>query len=80
MAPSLAEIRAENRNIAYLRFLVDLGLHQIRSGRVTREQAETMVKNIRCQALTLFPGKDTAFELIYRPRFQRAITDTFRLH
>jgi len=28
----------------------------------------------------LFPGKETAFDIIYRPRFQRAITETFKLH
>jgi len=30
--------------------------------------------------LKLFPGKELAFDLIYRPKFQRAITETFRLH
>jgi hypothetical protein len=38
------------------------------------------VENIRSQALMLFPGKETAFDIIYRPRLQRAITETFQLH
>lgn len=73
-------IREENRNLRYLRFLVDLALGEIRAGRYTRPQAEQVVENIRSQALKLFPGKELAFDLIYRPKFQRAITETFRLH
>lgn len=73
-------IREENRNLRYLRFLVDLALLEIRGGRVSREQAAQMVENVRSQALKLFPGKETAFDIIYRPRLQRAITETFKLH
>jgi len=73
-------IREENRHLRYLRFLVDLALWEIRAGRFTRPQARKVVENIRSQALQLFPGKEEAFDLIYRPRFQRAITETFKLH
>jgi len=73
-------IREENRRLRYLRFLVDLALQEIRAGRFSRAQAGKVVENIRSQALKLFPGKETAFDLIYRPRFQRAITETFKLH
>ena len=74
------EVREENRRLRYLRFLVDLALMEIRAGRFTKPQAEKIVDNIRSQALKLFPGKELAFELIYRPRFRRAITETFQLH
>jgi hypothetical protein len=80
MDPQTQAIREENRKLRYLRFLVDLALAEIRAGRLTRTQAEAVVRNIRSQALKLFPGKETAFDLIYRPRFQRAITETFQLH
>ncbi len=73
-------IRAENRNLRYLRFLVDLALMEIRAGRFTLEEAEKVVENVRSQALQLFPGKETAFDWIYRPRFRRAIMETFKLH
>ncbi|MBM4293617.1 MAG: hypothetical protein FJ126_01770 [Deltaproteobacteria bacterium] len=73
-------IREENRNLRYLRFLVDLALMEIRAGRISLEQAALIVENVRRQALKLFPGKETAFDIIYRPRFQRAITETFKLH
>lgn len=73
-------VREENRNLRYLRFIVDLALSEIRGGRYTRSQAEKVADNIRSQALKLFPGKELTFDLIYRPRFQRAITETFQLH
>ena len=73
-------IREENRNLRYLRFLVDLALQEIRAGSFTLAEARQVVENIRRQALQLFPGKETAFDWIYRPRFQRAITETFWLH
>jgi hypothetical protein len=73
-------VREENRRLRYLRFLVDLALMEIRAGRYTKPEAEKIVENIRSQALQLFPGKELAFELIYRPRFRRTITETFQLH
>jgi hypothetical protein len=73
-------IREENRKLRYLRFMVDLALMEIHSGSFSLSQAQQVVENIRRQALMLFPGKETAFEVIYRPRFQRAITETFQLH
>jgi hypothetical protein len=73
-------IREENRNLRYLRTLVDQALAEIRAGTFTREQAAEVLENVRTQALQLFPGKEAAFEIIYRPRFQRAITETFKLH
>jgi hypothetical protein len=73
-------VREENRRLRYLRFLVDMALMEIRAGRYTKPEAEKIVENIRSQALQLFPGKELAFELIYRPRFRRTITETFQLH
>jgi hypothetical protein len=73
-------IREENRNLRYLRFMVDLALMEIRSGRYSLAKAGAIVEHVRRQALTLFPGKEAAFDIIYRPRFQRAITETYQLH
>jgi hypothetical protein len=73
-------VREENRRLRYLRFLVDLALMEIRAGRYTKPEAGRIVENIRSQALQLFPGKELAFELIYRPRFRRTIAETFQLH
>lgn len=73
-------IQEENRNLRYLQSLVDAALMAIRDGRLYPEAAAREWENIRSLALELFPGKETVFDLIYRPRFQRAITETFKLH
>jgi hypothetical protein len=78
--PTTLAVREENRKIRYLGFLVDLALLEIRAGRFTLAEAQNVVENVRRQALRLFPGKEAAFELIYRPRFRRALAETFRLH
>jgi hypothetical protein len=73
-------ILEENRRLRYLRFLVELALMEIRSGSFSLPQARQVIENLRSQALMLFPGKESAFDIIYRPRLQRAITETFQLH
>jgi hypothetical protein len=75
--PEDQEIREENRKIRFLRFLVDLSILSIQQGDFTLEEASEMVAEVRRAALTLFPGKELAFELIYRPRFGRAIQERF---
>ena len=75
--PESQEIREENRKIRFLRFLVDLSILSIQQGDITFEEASEMVSNVRRAALNLFPGKELAFELIYRPRFQRVIEARF---
>ena len=41
------------------------------------EQAAEMVANARQAALGMFPGKELAFDLLYKPRLQRAMRDRF---
>ncbi len=71
------EIREENRRIRFLRFMVDLSLLSIQQDELSLEEAEKVVEDVKKAACSLFPGKDETFELIYRPRFQRAIQERF---
>jgi hypothetical protein len=41
------------------------------------EEAQGIVENVKRAACGLFPGKEETFELIYRPRFNRAIQERF---
>ena len=43
------------------------------------EEASEMVANARRAALAMFPGKELAYDLIYRPRLQRLINERYRL-
>jgi hypothetical protein len=78
-AQRLEAIQEEDANLCHLRFLVDFALQEIRDGRYTLSQSRQVVENVRHQALKLFPGKEAVFDLIYRPRLQRVIAETFNL-
>ena len=43
------------------------------------DEAATMVADARTAALAMFPGKELAYDLIWRPRFQRLMRERFRL-
>ncbi|NOZ56479.1 MAG: hypothetical protein GXO73_06790 [Calditrichaeota bacterium] len=78
MDPTPEEIREELRQRRWLRFLVDLTLTIIREQEnLTVAEALQMVSQLRRTALAMFPGSELAFDLIYRPRFERAIQHRF---
>ena len=43
------------------------------------EDAAAMVADARAAALAMFPGKELAYDLIWKPRFQRLMRERFRL-
>ena len=51
----------------------------IRDEDLTLEQASEMIANAKTAALAMFPDKELAYDLIYRPRFQRLLNERFRL-
>lgn len=44
---------------------------------LTFEEAKRMIEDCRNAALAMFPGKELAFDLIYRPRLQRVMKERF---
>jgi hypothetical protein len=46
---------------------------------LTLVEAAEMAANARRAALNMFPGKELAYDMIYRPRLQRLINERFRL-
>jgi hypothetical protein len=71
-------LRDENRRLRRLRLLVDLTLSRLyQDPNLTHLEALQLVEKCRDAALTLFPGKETAFEMIFRPRFERVIEARF---
>lgn len=78
-SPSQAEIDEESRRIRRLRILVRLTLETISSGDLSAEEAAGMVAATRKIALEMFPGKEEAFDLLYRPQFQRVMHAVYRL-
>jgi hypothetical protein len=46
---------------------------------LTLEEAAEMAANARRAALSMFPYKELAYDLIYRSRLQRLMNERFRL-
>lgn len=46
---------------------------------LTLEEASEMAANARRAALTMFPDKELAYDILYRPRLQRLMNERFRL-
>jgi hypothetical protein len=46
---------------------------------LTIEEASQMIADSRDAALSMFPGKELAYDLIWKPRFQRLMLERFRL-
>ncbi len=73
------EIMEENRKVRFLRYLVDFSILSIQDGTLSFEEAMKVVEDAKQAACGLFPGKEDAFDLIYRPRFNRVIRQTYHL-
>jgi hypothetical protein len=79
LAPTPEEIDDESRRIRRLRILVRLTVETIAEGGLSAEEASGMIAATRRVALEMFPGKERAFDLIYRPQFQRVMHAVYRL-
>lgn len=77
--PTQEQIDEESRRIRRLRILVHLTLQEIAAGDLSAEEAAGMIAATRRVALEMFPGKENAFDLIYKPQFQRMMHAVYRL-
>jgi hypothetical protein len=65
----------ENRRIRLLRISTDLLVQIFMTSPVRTQEADRMIRGLRDLAATLFPGKEEVFDLIYLPRFKRALRE-----
>ena len=65
----------ESRRADALRRTVDVACALLRQARLPREEAESVVAFTRTRVLELFPGKESVFELVLRPRFARILDE-----
>lgn len=77
---SAAEVEEERRLLRRLQMMMGMVLQVIaQDGSLTIEEASQMVADSRKAALAMFPGKELAYDLIWRPRFQRMMRERFRI-
>ena len=75
-----AEIEAERKKVRRLQFMMSMVMNVIgQNDRMPIEEASELIASARRAALTMFPGKELAYDLIYRPRFQRLLQEKYGL-
>jgi hypothetical protein len=76
-----AEERAEEQKlIRRLQMMMNIVMQVIaQDGSLTVDDASQMIADSRKAALAMFPGKELAYDLIWRPRFQRLMRERFRI-
>jgi hypothetical protein len=71
----------EQRLIRRMQLMMNLVMQTIAQDRSLKlEEASQMIADARSAALAMFPGKELAYDLIWRPRFQRLMLERFRLN
>ncbi|HET9698841.1 MAG TPA: hypothetical protein VFP40_18355 [Terriglobales bacterium] len=79
-AQANAEIEDENRRLRRLQIMMSMVMQVLsEQSDLSLEEASELISSSRKAALALFPGKELAYDLIYRPRLQRIVQERFRL-
>jgi len=78
--PANADPHDEARQIRRLQLMMSMVVSVIsQDPSLTVEEAAELSAGAKRAALAMFPDKELAFDLIYRPRLQRAMCERFRL-
>jgi len=77
---SVSEAEQEARNIRRLQLMMSMIMSVIsQDGDLTIEQASEMAAGAKRAALAMFPDKELAYDILYKPRLQRLMNERFRL-
>ena len=77
LPPDPAALAEENLRMRRLRHLIALTTAELMQGDHGYGEAEAIIERTRRAVLCMFPGKESAFELIYRPRFMRILHERY---
>ncbi|MEO6805104.1 MAG: hypothetical protein ABI209_03055 [Edaphobacter sp.] len=80
-AVAIGEERAEEqKRLRRLQMMMNMVMQVIaQDASLTVDDASQMIADSRKAALAMFPGKELAYDLIWRPRFQRLMRERFRI-
>jgi hypothetical protein len=77
---SADEQAAEQKLIRLLQLMMNLVMQTIAQDHsLSIDEASQMIADSRKAALAMFPGKELAYDIIWRPRFQRLMRERFRI-
>jgi hypothetical protein len=75
-----AEIAEESRKIRRLQVMMSMVMAAIsQDSSLTIEEASELAAGAKRAALAMFPDKELAYDLLYKPRLQRVLNERFRL-
>ena len=75
-----ADAQEEARLLRRLQMMMNMVMGVIaQDSTLSYDDAAAMVADARTAALAMFPGKEFAYDLIWKPRFQRLMRERFRL-
>ena len=77
--PTEQDILEENRKVRRLQLMISLVMGTISEGDLPVEEASELVASAKRAALALFPDKELAYDLIYKPRLQRLMMERYRI-
>lgn len=76
----LREREEESRKIRRLQVMINMVMSVIgQDPSLTVEEASELAAGAKRAALAMFPDKELAYDLLYKPRLQRLIRERFRL-
>jgi hypothetical protein len=79
-ANELQEQEEERRKLRRLQIMMNMVMSVISQDEdLTVEEAAEMVANAKRAALAMFPDKEFAYDILYKPRLQRLMAERFRL-
>jgi hypothetical protein len=77
---SLSETQEEARKIRRLQLMISMVMSVIsQDANLTVEEASELVAGAKRAALAMFPDKELAYDILYKPRLQRLMKERFRL-
>ena len=76
----VSEREQESRNIRRLQVMMSMVMSVIsQDPNMTVEEASELAAGAKRAALAMFPDKEFAYDILYKPRIRRLINERFRL-
>ncbi len=70
----------EQKLIRRMQMMMNMVMQVIaQDGSLTIDEASQMIADAKKAAMAMFPDKELAYEIIWRPRFQRLLRERFRI-
>jgi hypothetical protein len=74
------DTQEEARKIRRLQLMISMVMSVIaQDPNLSVEEAAELIANAKRAALAMFPDKELAFDILYKPRLQRLMRERFRL-